>query len=68
MEEKFGDLIRRLRTEKGYTVSQFAKVTGFTDAQIRNIENNKNKPRPFNLNKLANALGCSYEYLFNKSK
>lgn len=66
MEEKFGDLIKRLREEKGYSINEFAEITGFSTVQIKNIENNRNKPRVFNLNKLADALGCSYEYLFSK--
>ena len=66
MEEKFGDLIKRLRLEKGYTIVEFSKVSGFTKAQIHNIEKGSNKPRVFNLNKLAEALGCSYEFLYSK--
>lgn len=66
MEEKFGDLIKRLRKEKGYSIRELALLSGFTIVQIRNIECGKNKPRIYNLNKLANALGCSYDYLFSK--
>ena len=66
MEEKFGDLIKRLRIEKGYSIKDFAEKTGFSKVQIKNIEQNKNKPRVFNLNKLAYVLGCDYEYLYNK--
>ena len=66
MEEKFGDLIKRLRTEKGYSINEFAEMTGFSLVQIKNIENNINKPRVYNLNKLCDVLGCSYDYLFNK--
>ena len=66
MEERFGDLIKRLRTEKGYSINEFAEKTGFSIVQIKNIENNKNKPRVFNLNKIADVLGCSYDYLYSK--
>ncbi len=66
MEEKFGDLIKRLRTEKGYSINEFAEKTGFSVVQIKNIENNRNKPRVFNLNKIAEVLGCSYDYLYSK--
>lgn len=66
MNEKFGDLIRRLREEKKYSVSDFSKLTGFSTTEIRNIELGKNKPRVFNLTKLASALGCDFDYLFNK--
>lgn len=66
MEEKFGDLIKRLRLQKGYSINYVAEKTGFSIVQIKNIESNKNKPRVFNLNKLAEALDCSYDYLFSK--
>lgn len=68
MEEKFGDLIKRLRIEKGYSINEFAEKTGFSTVQIKNIESNRNKPRVFNLNKIAEALDCSYDYLFNRLK
>lgn len=66
MENDFGKLIRKMRKEKGYTVVEFSKRSGFTKEQIRNIESGRNKPRIFNLNKLADALDCSYEFLFEK--
>ncbi len=66
MENNFGKLIREMRKEKGYTVVEFSKRSGFTKEQIRNIESGRNKPRIFNLNKLADALDCSYEFLFEK--
>jgi len=68
MEEKFGDLIKRLRIEKGYSVEELAELSGFSINQIKNIEKNQNKPRVFNIKKLAKALDCSFEYLFNKVK
>ena len=66
MEEKFGDFIKRLRNEKGYSLEELSKISGFTQMEIRNIESNKNKPRIYNLNRLAEALDCSFECLFNK--
>lgn len=67
MTEQFGDLIKRLRTEKGLTIEELASKTGFSSVQIRNIEANNNKPRVFNLKKLSEVLGCSYEYLYDKA-
>lgn len=66
MEEKFGDFIKRLRIEKGISINCLSERSGFTQMEIRNIENNKTKPRVYNLNKLADALGCTFECLFNK--
>lgn len=67
MTEQFGDLIKRLRIEKGLTIEDLASKTGFSSVQIRNIEANNNKPRVFNLKKLSEVLGCSYEYLYDKA-
>lgn len=67
MTEQFGDLIKRLRTEKGLTIEELASKTGFSSVQIRNIEANNNKPRVFNLKKLSEVLGCSYEFLYDKA-
>jgi transcriptional regulator with XRE-family HTH domain len=67
MTEQFGDLIKRLRIEKGLTIEELASKTGFSSVQIRNIEANNNKPRVFNLKKLSEVLGCSYEYLYDKA-
>lgn len=68
MEEKIGDLIKRLRIEKGYSIEEFSEKTGYTTVQIKNIESNKNQPRIFNLNKIAEALDCNYDYLYSKLK
>ena len=35
MEEKFGDLIKKLRIEKGYSINEFAEKTGFSIVQIK---------------------------------
>lgn len=67
MEEKFGDLIKRLRTEKGYSIKDLSEKTGFSTVEIKNIESNKFKPRVFNLVKFANALDVDYDFLFNKA-
>ena len=66
MKELFGDLVKRLRIEKGMSVPELAEKSGFTAPQIRNIESNRNKPRVFNIQKLATALECDYNYLFSK--
>lgn len=66
MQEQFGDLIKRLRTEKGLSIDELAEKSGFSSVQIRNIENNISKPRVFNLKKLSEVLGCSYEFLYDK--
>ena len=65
MEEKIGDLIKRLRTEKGYSVKDIAEKTGFSVVEIKSIEANKFKPRVFNLVKFANALDVDYDFLFS---
>lgn len=66
MKEEFGDLIKRLRIQKGYSINALAEKSGFSSTQISNIENNRCKPRVFNLKKLSDALDCDYDYLFEK--
>lgn len=66
MNEKFGDLIKRLRIENGLTIKELADKSGFSSVEIRNIESNKFRPRVNYLKKLSEALNCDYYYLFEQ--
>lgn len=68
MEQSFGQLINQLRNEKGLTLKELADQADMTYVEICNIENNKHKPRPSTINKLAKALGYSYNKLYNASQ
>ncbi len=41
MKETFGEYIRRLRTEKGFTLTQLAAKLGMDSANLSKIENGK---------------------------
>lgn len=66
MNKDFGDFIRKLREEQNLTQKELAEKSGFTVVQIKNIERGKNIPRVFNLGKLANALNCDFDYLYER--
>lgn len=61
---KFGQRIKKLRTEKGLTLEQLAQATGSSKSYIWELEN-KNPPRPSaeKLSAIAVALGVTVDYL-----
>lgn len=61
----FGEMITNLRKNKGYTLEQLSNKSGITIANLSLIENDKQKPKIVTLSKLANALECSYDELYN---
>lgn len=55
----FGDLLRILRNNHGYTIVKLAKMIGVPPKDISNIElSNKNLPNEAILRRWFNALGC----------
>lgn len=65
MEEKFCELIKRLRVENGMSINELARKTDLTSAEIRNIEKGTNKPQVKRLKLLSEALNCDYNILFD---
>ncbi len=60
----FGDKVKELRTRNGYSQEELAARTGVTKRTVRNWETEGKYPRSQALYKrLADALGCSEEYL-----
>jgi transcriptional regulator with XRE-family HTH domain len=61
---KFGDRIKALRTERGFTLEKLAEETGSAKSYIWELEN-KNPPRPSaeKLAAIAGALGVTVDYL-----
>ena len=60
----FGEKIRTLRLQNGYSQEQLAAMTGVTKRTVRNWETGGKYPRSQALyEKLAAALSCSEEYL-----
>lgn len=58
-----GEIIKKLRKEKGLSQKQLADRLGTTQQNLAQYENNKRKPKPATLQKIANALNVSiYEF------
>lgn len=65
--ESFGELIRKVRKEKGLTVQELSTISGITFIEINNLEKNIRKPNPRTVYKLSKALNYDYNKLFNLS-
>ena len=60
----FGEKVRALRIQNGYSQEELAAMTGVTKRTVRNWENGGKYPRSQAVyEKLAGALSCSEEYL-----
>ncbi len=56
MFESFGDKIKRLRKQKGYTQERLAEKTGLSKMSIRRYETGERQPKIEQLFRIANAL------------
>ncbi len=62
--ETFGVRLRRLRTQRGYTLAGLARLVLVTEAAIRNLETGDSKGPSFLVGvRLADALGVDVHYL-----
>jgi transcriptional regulator with XRE-family HTH domain len=57
------NFLRKAREEKNLTQEQLAKIAGVARCVISDFENGKHRPSPRTINKIAEALGCSYIFL-----
>lgn len=62
-----GSNVRRIRKSKGYSILKIREITGLSKSTISEIENDKSSPTIATLEKLAEALGVSLDYLLKKS-
>ena len=58
-----GERLKKLRTEKGLSLSDLSKYLEISQEDIENLENNKGKLNLTILNKLSNLYCCSERYL-----
>ena len=63
MKATFGEYIRQLRTDKGFTLTELAALLKLDSANLSKIENNKREFDEKRLDKLANALNLDIEKL-----
>ncbi|WP_304458972.1 helix-turn-helix domain-containing protein [Alicyclobacillus sendaiensis] len=62
-----GQRIRQTRIRRGLTQSQIAMALGVTEANISNYERDKSIPPSERLQKLAEVLGVSVDYLLGRT-
>ncbi len=60
---KFGERLKEKMKEKGLKQAEFAERIGITQTAISQYLNDKRKPTPKTVQKIADALGCSVEWL-----
>jgi len=59
----FGDNLKRLRRDKGWTQGDLAEAAGIKTTHIPNLENEKGDPKLSTVYKLLGALECSPDQL-----
>lgn len=59
-----GNLIARIRTEKGITKTELSKLTGINIGHLSHIENGTRNPSPKLLKTITNALNVPFEPLY----
>src|SRR5438067_11118425 len=60
--------LKDLREAKGWSQEQLAKRAGLSQAQIAKTESGTSSPRSEALDKLAEALDCSIDYLHGRGR
>lgn len=60
----FGENLRMIRKQKKLTLKDVAEKAGLSIVSVNFYENNKQKPTLVNVQKLADALGCKFEKLY----
>lgn len=63
-----GNRMRQARRSKGLTQEQLGKLCGMADSAVRRYESNKGNPTIATLNRIAEALEVSPQYLLSGSK
>lgn len=59
-----GEKIRQIRNDKGFTINDIAKKTGFTSSFISQFERNLSQGSVSSIQKIANALDINVSTLF----
>lgn len=59
LNKKFGDALRELREEKGYSRFKLAQLARISASEEAELEEGKRYPRAVTIGKLSEALGVS---------
>ena len=65
MPNSVGEIIKKLRIERGLTQKQLGELCEMADSAIRRYENGRAKPKIETLQKIANALNVNVSELRN---
>lgn len=65
--EKFQEKLKRIRTEKGLSYKELAKLSGVTATEISALELGERNPSPKTIRKLSDALDCDYSELYDSA-
>ena len=63
---KFSVILKTLRKEHNFTQQELADKSGISRSNINNWENDKSLPLPNGLIALADAFGCTVDYLLGR--
>jgi len=66
MTESFGDRLRRIRESKGLNQGELAERTGLQPSAVSHFESGRRSPSFENLNRLADALSVSLDFLIGR--
>jgi transcriptional regulator with XRE-family HTH domain len=66
IESEIGKRIKRLRTEKGITLEQLAKQTGFTKGYLSKVEKSEKSPPVSTLGIIAGTFGTTISVLLGE--
>ena len=64
LQVRFGERIKQLRREQGYSQNEFADAAGITQAYLSRMERGIANPQLDNIKKVAECLGISLADLF----
>lgn len=63
----FGDILKEIREDKGFTQSDLAELLNLSRSTITSYENNINEPSFQILIKIADVFGVSIDYLLGRT-
>ena len=59
-----GDMIAKIRKEKGMTKTELAEMTGINIGHLTHIEKGERNPSPENAVNICKALNCKFDDIF----
>ena len=63
-KEEFAERLKKLKKEKNINRKKLSELTWISMVQITNLEKARNVPKATTIGKIAKALGCEFEDLY----